>query len=95
MTRFANRRIVPQPPEVLERDGITVIRPKRNLTVREAFQQAFMDIGGVEALAEWARNPENRGAFYSLCARLIPQQLEGSGDPSRPLIIALREEPDE
>jgi hypothetical protein len=95
MTRFANRRIVPQPPEVLERDGITVIRPKRNLTVREAFQQAFMDIGGVEALAEWARQPGNRGAFYSLYARLIPQQLEGSGDPSKPLIIALREEPED
>jgi hypothetical protein len=88
-------RVVPQAPEVIERDGITVVRPKRNLTVREAFQEAFMAIGGAEALAAWARLPENRGAFYSLCARLIPQQLEGSGDPAKPLIIALREEPDE
>jgi len=37
---------------------------------KEAFQAAFDGLGGVEALADWAR--ENTTEFYKLYARLIP-----------------------
>jgi len=77
--KFANRKIVPQTPEVLKQADKIVVIPRRNMTIREAFEEAFLGIGGVPALIEWARSPENRGAFYALCARLIPVQLTGEG----------------
>jgi hypothetical protein len=45
--------------------------PNRLTTAaKEAFEFAFMDIGGPEALATWAR--KHRTMFYRLFARLIP-----------------------
>jgi len=85
MTKFADRGIVPQEPRRSVEQGVTVIAPRRNLTVREAFEQAFMGSGGVPALIEWAK--ENRTAFYQLYARLLP--LEVTGEDGGPLKIQL------
>lgn len=50
-------------------------RPKGSLNTKtiiakEAFQKAFDLVGGVESLAEWAK--ENKTEFYKLYGRLIP-----------------------
>jgi hypothetical protein len=47
---------------------------------REALHRAFENIGGVEALTEWAK--ANPGEFFKICARLIPVEIcapNGSG----------------
>lgn len=84
--KFKDRPLVPQAPLLLGMvDGVPVMQPRRNLTVREAFEQAFMGTGGVPALIEWAK--ENRTAFYHLYARLLP--LEVTGEDGGPLKIEL------
>lgn len=50
-------------------------RPKGSLNsttilAKQAFQLAFDKIGGIEALAEWAK--DNKTEFYKQYARLIP-----------------------
>jgi len=91
MTRFKNRRLVPQEPERIDVDGVMLERSRPNLTIRQAFEQSFMELGGVPALTAWAR--ANPTEFYKIVARLLP--IEVSGDPSRPLIIAIRREDEE
>lgn len=44
-------------------------------SVREAFQLAFEELGGVPALVQWGR--ENPTDFYKLLARLIPVEVTG------------------
>ena len=50
---------------------------KLTASAKEAFEFAFNEIGGSKALAKWARG--NPGDFYRLYARLIPNELTGSG----------------
>lgn len=45
-------------------------------SMKEAFLAAYEEIGGENALAEWAR--ANKTEFYKICARMIPQNVEGS-----------------
>jgi len=44
---------------------------------REAVHRAFENVGGVEALTEWAK--ENPGEFFKICARLIPVEISAPG----------------
>ena len=55
-------------------------------SIRHALLDAFHKIGGVEALAEWARQPKNRGAFYTICARLVPSETISTG-PSNVVVM--------
>jgi hypothetical protein len=49
-------------------------------SLKQAFLDAFEIIGGVDALAEWAKKTErNRGLFYSLTTKLFPQEVAHSG----------------
>jgi hypothetical protein len=45
-------------------------------SVKEAFAQAFEDMGGADALVNWGR--ENPTDFYKLASKLIPLELGGS-----------------
>lgn len=47
---------------------------KLTAVAREAFEFAFKEVGGAQALAEWAG--ENRTEFYKLYARLVPDQKD-------------------
>jgi len=49
--------------------------------MREAFLQAFDDLGGVPALVEWAMKDENRGQFYALVSKLLPRELTVDAGP--------------
>lgn len=42
--------------------------------VKAAFLYAFEKSGGAKALAEYAEKEQNRTAFYTLLARMIPQE---------------------
>jgi hypothetical protein len=50
---------------------------KLTTAAKEAFELAFDELGGAEALAVWARS--HRGEFYKLYARLIPIDTNHSG----------------
>ena len=50
-----------------------------------ALALAFEGIGGVPALIEWAK--DNREAFYRLYSKLIPVELNGTGDGGRIEIV--------
>jgi hypothetical protein len=49
---------------------------KFTVAAKQAFSLAFEGLGGVDALIEWGK--ENRSAFYTLYARLIPMEVAGS-----------------
>ena len=42
-------------------------------SMREAFREAFDELGGMEALAEWGKT--NKTEFYKLTSKLIPLQI--------------------
>ena len=48
---------------------------KTTAAVKEALMTAFDDIGGVDALAVWAK--ENQDKFYPIWAKLLPQEIKG------------------
>src|SRR3990167_3624131 len=47
-------------------------------TAREAFQIAFDTLGGPAGLAKWAK--ENQTEFYRIYGRLIPVEIENTGE---------------
>ena len=48
---------------------------KTTAAVKEALMTAFDDIGGIDALAVWAK--ENQDKFYPIWAKLLPQEIKG------------------
>lgn len=48
---------------------------KTTASMKEAFREAFDELGGAPALAKWAE--KNPGEFYKLASKLIPVQLQG------------------
>jgi hypothetical protein len=54
--------------------------PNKFTSLKQAFLDAFEIIGGVDALAEWAKKSErNRGIFYGLITKPFPQEVAHSG----------------
>ncbi len=54
--------------------------PNKFTTLKQAFLDAFVKIGGTEALAEWAGKSErNRAVFYQIVTKLFPQEVAHSG----------------
>ena len=58
---------------------------KVNAAFKTALLLAFEEIGGVEALAAWAK--ENPTDFYKICGRLIPHEV--SGPDGAPIAVAV------
>jgi hypothetical protein len=54
---------------------------------KEAFGIAFDKLGGVKALATWAR--KNPGEFYKLYARLIPTEAHVGNPDGTPINFTL------
>ena len=80
MARF--KKGEPRPPNAGRKKGSV---NKATASIKQAFKEAFEELGGATALAEWAR--DNPTEFYRLSARLIPTELTGlDGGP-----IALKE----
>jgi len=66
------------------RPHLAAVRPKGRkpgsknkvtASMKEAFREAFDELGGAEALAKWAK--EDPKTFYQLASKLIPVQLQG------------------
>lgn len=65
-------------------------RPKGSVnkvskTMKEAFKEAFDQLGGVPKLVEWAeRNPDK---FYTLVARLLPVDITSNDEAITPTVV--------
>ncbi len=46
----------------------------------------FQSIGGAEAMARWAKQPQNRGEFYKMFAKMVPKVVEGTGEGGAHLV---------
>jgi hypothetical protein len=59
---------------------------KTTTAVKEAFRQAFDDLGGIEALVKWAS--ANPTQFYQLFSKLIPTEIDAtlSGKDGAPAV---------
>ena len=58
---------------------------KYNKTMKEAFKEAFEQMGGVPKLVEWAeKNPDK---FYTLIARLLPVDITSNEQTITPTIV--------
>lgn len=51
-------------------------RNKTTLAIKAVLQQAFDDIGGVEALVSWGK--DNRTEFYRIWSKLIPNEIKNA-----------------
>jgi hypothetical protein len=59
---------------------------KTTVKVKEAFEAAFEQLGGVDALVTWGQ--AERSEFYKLYAKLLPVQV--TGDKDNPIVTANR-----
>lgn len=59
-------------------------RNKWNRIAKDAIIEVFEELGGIDAMADWAR--ENQTEFYRHFAKLIP--ITHGGDPQNPLTVA-------
>lgn len=58
---------------------------KLTRSAKQAFEHAFEQLGGTDALTKWAK--DNPSDFYRLYARLIPKPLEVTGPEGGPVEI--------
>lgn len=59
---------------------------KTTVKVKEAFETAFEELGGVPALVEWARKEPTE--FYKQYAKLLPVQI--TGDKDNPVAVVTK-----
>ena len=63
---------------------------KLTASAKEAFQLAFDELGGVQAMVNWAKeDPDHLKVFYSLYARLIPVDVTSGGNAIPAPVIQL------
>ena len=60
-------------------------RNKVTRALKESLLATFEEIGGLEAMATWAR--KNQTEFYKICARLIPTEVNASVEGSARYVI--------
>jgi hypothetical protein len=66
--------------------GRTKGKPNKVTTaVKEALCLAFEGIGGTAKLIEWGKKEKNRAEFYKLWVKILPKEIEVSGNPDHPL----------
>lgn len=59
---------------------------KATASIKNAFKEAFEELGGAGALAEWAK--ENQTEFYKLSSKLIPTEVAASVEGTMNITIA-------
>ena len=60
--------------------------------VKEAFLMAFARIGGIDALTEWAMDPDNRTDFFKLLSKLLPTEVHADVNVTLPEVLQRAEE---
>lgn len=54
--------------------------PNQFTTLKDAFVEAFKDLGAAQGLIKWIRKSnENQRVFYSLIARMLPAEMRVEG----------------
>ena len=61
---------------------------KVTASIKAAFTEAFVSMGGVPALVKWGKS--NRTEFYKLAGRLIPHEVHGAGDAGEHLVKTIQ-----
>lgn len=66
--------------ENLKRKGLGRPRGAKNrfTNLKEAFLEAFEDLGGKSGLVQWGK--KNRGQFYQILSRLFPKEIKAEVD---------------
>lgn len=62
---------------------------KTTASVKAALSDAFEKLGGVKSLVEWGTKPENRGEFYKLWAKMLPQEVTGADGQAIQAVVVL------
>jgi len=44
--------------------------------IKEQFLAAYEDIGGLDALITWAKQPKNQTEFYKMLTKLFPKEIK-------------------
>lgn len=68
--------------------------PNKFTTLKQAFLDAFEELGGVQGLVAWAkRSNSNRGVFYNMLKSMLPRdvvlQNPGENPENLPLIVRI------
>ncbi len=45
--------------------------------IKEQFLAAYENIGGLDALITWAKQPKNQTEFYKMLTKLFPKEIKG------------------
>ncbi len=45
-------------------------------TLKQAFLDAFEDIGGAEELVKWGQQDKNKAQFYQMITKLLPREIQ-------------------
>lgn len=54
--------------------------PNKFTTLKQAFLQAFEQLGGVDGLVNWAKKDESyQRTFYTLTAKMLPREIAIAG----------------
>jgi hypothetical protein len=59
--------------------------PNKFTTLKQAFLDAFLNIGGTETLAKFAKG-KHKPEFYKMVASMLPKDVQLSGPEGAPLI---------
>lgn len=59
-------------------------------TLKDEFLGVYEDIGGRRAMAEWAKKPENKGAFYQMAAKMLPKEVALTGEDGGPVELKVK-----
>lgn len=46
--------------------------------IKESFLNAFVEIGGTDALIQWAKRERNKGQFFLMITKLFPKEIKAS-----------------
>ena len=68
--------------ENLTQKGLGRPRGSKNkfTSLKDAFLNAFEEIGGQKELASWAKQQKNRAVFYQIIAKMLPNKTELEGE---------------
>ena len=69
--------------------------PNKFTTLKQAFVEAFQELGGVVGLVEWVqKNSDNRAHFYSMIAKMLPKEMvltnEGDTPETLPFVVRIQ-----
>lgn len=64
---------------------------KTTVAAKEAIHQAFEQLGGIDALVEWANKEDNLKVFYSqIWPKIVPLTVGGDPDSPHRILIETR-----